>query len=910
MSQFGVKKPPLSAKAVLHQRYGDKACYKVEQVLEPVENDCPGLAILHHDRVLYRCHLQLPELSVTSEKFTKRKDAEQSAAKMALEKLGIQPTTKDLTPEEAWDELIVRISSLFTDKFSLSGHPIVGHFRAAIKREGDTHGLIPVSIIAACDSKIVNLCKLVNPKAGSDPLLVVSLVLKAARLVNSICVSDRGLWMGKKGSYSSDALQSLISHSTTSTDHGSIEALFIPSSIEKPVETITLELSAGRCYMDEISQKLGVEDSSHVLVSRAVGKASSEMRFYFSSPRCQLSCPDLSSSETPLHGEEPLNLLGSYFSGQNIYGDAVLATVGYAWKSKDLFCENVTLSTYYRMLLGMTPDGCYKLSREAILAVKLPSSFTTKSNWRGHSPRDLLCMFCRHHRLMEPLFSVKELPAPSGASQGLDQLKSSEGLGVFACEVKILSKQQDPILECLGDGCKKQTDAVQKAALSALSWLDRCFKRLCVPLEEPSSSSSSSGSAQQIRVYPERFSQELAHCFAVHARRPRERDSPRMQPTQPGLVSFRVEGLESGAPPAVGSLVSISYTISLVGGAEEGSRQTLESRDELEFELGTGAVIDHVEACVSQMSTGQSAQFTISLPSRELVLAASGQSAELISPLDLRACSLEYSLKVLQISEPNEVRMEQALFSPPLSKQRVDFAMGLINSTSATSLVDFGCGSGSLLDSLMEHQTTLEKVVGVDVSTRGLCRAAKILHAKLAKEDSPVGSSIKSAVLYGGSITDYDSRLHGFDVGTCLEVIEHMEEDQAGLFGEVVLSLFCPRLLIISTPNYEYNPVLQGSLMAAEEDDRGEKSRTAPCRFRNHDHKFEWTRGQFERWAVDLASRHSYRVDFGGVGGSPGVEPGFASQIAVFRRCASHPAEAGPTAGAVKLYEVIWEWPS
>lgn len=49
----------------------------------------------------------------------------------------------------------------------------------------------------------------------------------------------------------------------------------------------------------------------------------------------------------------------------------------------------------------------------------------------------------------------------------------------------------------------------------------------------------------------------------------------------------------------------------------------------------------------------------------------------------------------------------------------------------------------------------------------------QILHAKLAKEeeeDSAAGSSVRSAVLYGGSITDYDSRLHGFDVGTCLEV--------------------------------------------------------------------------------------------------------------------------------------------
>jgi len=40
--------------------------------------------------------------------------------------------------------------------------------------------------------------------------------------------------------------------------------------------------------------------------------------------------------------------------------------------------------------------------------------------------------------------------------------------------------------------------------------------------------------------------------------------------------------------------------------------------------------------------------------------------------------------------------------------------------------VDFGCGSGSLLDSLLEHSTTLESIVGVDISRKGLTRAAKV----------------------------------------------------------------------------------------------------------------------------------------------------------------------------------------
>jgi hypothetical protein len=39
------------------------------------------------------------------------------------------------------------------------------------------------------------------------------------------------------------------------------------------------------------------------------------------------------------------------------------------------------------------------------------------------------------------------------------------------------------------------------------------------------------------------------------------------------------------------------------------------------------------------------------------------------------SCSLDFSVKVLQVTEPLEDRMKKALFSPPLSKQRVKFAV-------------------------------------------------------------------------------------------------------------------------------------------------------------------------------------------------------------------------------------------
>ena len=47
----------------------------------------------------------------------------------------------------------------------------------------------------------------------------------------------------------------------------------------------------------------------------------------------------------------------------------------------------------------------------------------------------------------------------------------------------------------------------------------------------------------------------------------------------------------------------------------------------------------------------------------------------------------------------------------------------------------------------------------------------QILHSKLEKLDAMVPTSrIQSVILYEGSITVFDPRLHGYDIGTCLEV--------------------------------------------------------------------------------------------------------------------------------------------
>lgn len=73
-----------------------------------------------------------------------------------------------------------------------------------------------------------------------------------------------------------------------------------------------------------------------VFFYRPIGRASSEMRLYWVNKSYQ--------------SEESLNIRARYFSGQKIYGDAILASIGYAWKSMDLFYEDVPLRTYYRSL--------------------------------------------------------------------------------------------------------------------------------------------------------------------------------------------------------------------------------------------------------------------------------------------------------------------------------------------------------------------------------------------------------------------------------------------------------------------------------------------------------------------------------------------------------------------------------
>ncbi|ONM41053.1 Small RNA 2'-O-methyltransferase [Zea mays] len=526
------------------------------------------------------------------------------------------------------------------------------------------------------------------------------------------------------------------------------------------------------------------------------------------------------------------------------------------------------------------------MSRDSILVAELPSAYS-RFSWQGLSPRDLLCSFCRLQRLPEPHFAVsrvscdtlmsalssKERGAPAGSAENQytnDVRINKEKPDLFKCEVNIRSRKQEILLEySAADTWSKESDAIQNSSLKVLIWFNNYFKKLTSKTGKLYLSESTA----DVKVHSNIFLQEFAMCLSVYGKNggsdsamcsavgPFSMDTQKKHLESTAKLTH-IEGPDSGVFPSHGSLTCISYTASLVT-KDKAKTYLLESHNEFEFEIGTGVVSNQLESCVTQLSVNQTARFVAELPPRDLIMAASCEFSHDLSNVSSESCFLEFSVKVLQVTEPLEDRMEKALFSPPLSKQRVEFDVRHINELHGTTLVDFGCGSGSLLDSLLEHPTTLEKLVGVDISRKGLTRAAK--------------------------------------------VIEHVEEDQATLFGNIVLSSFRPTVLIVSTPNYEYNPILQGSAMPNKDDEADES--TGPYKFRNHDRKFEWTRLQFQCWATGLAVKHSYSVEFSGVGGS-GEELGYASQIAIFRRLVQGQEAMCLDKDGDQPYEVLWEWPN
>jgi 3' terminal RNA ribose 2'-O-methyltransferase Hen1 len=211
----------------------------------------------------------------------------------------------------------------------------------------------------------------------------------------------------------------------------------------------------------------------------------------------------------------------------------------------------------------------------------------------------------------------------------------------------------------------------------------------------------------------------------------------------------------------------------------------------------------------------------------------------------------------------DEVRAEEeATMEAPIRlwQQRMGTVLAVLRSAGAQRVLDLGCGEGKLLKSLLEEKA-LTEIVGMDVSHRSL----EIASRNLRLDRMPAKQRDRLTMLHG-SLMYRDKRLAGYDAATVVEVIEHLDAPRLTAFERVLFEAARPKTVIVTTPNAEYN-VKFDSLPAGQ--------------FRHKDHRFEWTRDEFQQWSRRIGQRFGYDVRFLPIG-EEDPQLGAPTQMGVF----------------------------
>jgi len=195
-----------------------------------------------------------------------------------------------------------------------------------------------------------------------------------------------------------------------------------------------------------------------------------------------------------------------------------------------------------------------------------------------------------------------------------------------------------------------------------------------------------------------------------------------------------------------------------------------------------------------------------------------------------------------------------------LHTQRLNLVATRIKELGAKTVLDLGCGEGRLIRRLLADRT-FERIQGMDVSHRALEVAA----SRLDLDRMPARQRARLTLLQG-SLLYRDQRLAGFDAAAVVEVIEHLDQPRLMAFERVLFEFARPTNIVVTTPNREYN-VLFPTLPAGK--------------MRHADHRFEWTRQEFQDWATPVAARFGYSVRFEPVGPVDDTH-GAPSQMAIF----------------------------
>jgi 3' terminal RNA ribose 2'-O-methyltransferase Hen1 len=209
---------------------------------------------------------------------------------------------------------------------------------------------------------------------------------------------------------------------------------------------------------------------------------------------------------------------------------------------------------------------------------------------------------------------------------------------------------------------------------------------------------------------------------------------------------------------------------------------------------------------------------------------------------------------------PDRETSEDIIEKPiSLNQQRMETVVAALKANGVQKIVDLGCGEGKLLKLLLK-EPNFQEILGMDVTYRALEIAQERVLEKLPTHQ-------KSRLqLIQGSLTYRDARIAGYDAATVIEVIEHMELDRLTAFERVLFEFARPKIAIVTTPNIEYNVKFENLPLG---------------KLRHPDHRFEWTRAEFQNWAQGVCNNYKYSVEFGSIGNID-PEVGSPTQMVMF----------------------------
>ncbi|KAG8282773.1 Small RNA 2'-O-methyltransferase [Homalodisca vitripennis] len=217
-------------------------------------------------------------------------------------------------------------------------------------------------------------------------------------------------------------------------------------------------------------------------------------------------------------------------------------------------------------------------------------------------------------------------------------------------------------------------------------------------------------------------------------------------------------------------------------------------------------------------------------------------------------------------------------FIPPVYTQRYMVVENILKkpcwAENVKKVVDFGCAELNFESRHLKKLYGIEEIIAVDVNESELsyysCKVGPSPVDYLSPRPSPL-----TVRVYCGSVAHTHQALNNCDAVIAIELIEHLYPGDLDDLPFTIFGYIRPKIAMFTTPNADFNvlfPNFSG--------------------FRHYDHKFEWSRQQFEDWCNNLVLRYpDYSVAFQGVGPGPtGTEHlGCCSQMATFIKVYNSP---------------------